>query len=70
MKSPFKWASIAIALLLVACGAKYLPALWGTQFAVEEGASLHSSTITRELANGSIRVAYRRDVSTLVCRHL
>jgi hypothetical protein len=66
MKSPFKWASIAIALLLVACGAKYLPALWSTQFDVEEGTSLLSSTVTRELANGSIRIAYRRDVSTLV----
>ena len=66
MKHPMKWASVAATLLLAACGVKYLPALWSTQFAVLEAASPFSSTITRELADGSIRVAYQRDRSTLV----
>lgn len=66
MKQKWKWAGVAAVLMLAACGVKYWPALWSVQFAVRDTQYPIPSSITRELEDGSVRVAYQRDNQTLV----
>lgn len=66
MKQKLKWAGLGVALILAACGAKFWPALWSAQYAVLDSQVATSQSVSRELADGSIRVAYRRDAETLV----
>lgn len=66
MKQKLKWAGLGAALILAACGAKFWPAQWSAQYAVQDSQVATSQSVSRELADGSIRVAYRRDDDTLV----
>lgn len=66
MKQKWKWAGVVAALMLAACGVKYWPALWSVQFAVIDTQYPIPSSITRELGDGSVSVAYQRDYQTLV----
>ncbi|HVK99775.1 MAG TPA: hypothetical protein VM553_08185 [Dongiaceae bacterium] len=67
MKQQWKWAGLAVALVLVACGgAKYWPALWSTQFTLRDAQTLERVSVVRELADGSVQVAYQRDLQSVV----
>lgn len=66
MQQKWKWFGVVVALMLAACGVKYWPALWSVQFAVRGTQYPIPSSITRELGDGSVVVAYQRDNQTLV----
>lgn len=66
MNQKWKWAGVVAVLMLAACGVKYWPALWSAQFAVRDTQYPILSSITRELGDGSVVVAYQRDNQTLV----
>lgn len=61
-----QWWLLPVALVLVACGAKYMPPLWGVTADIF-GEHYHAMPATaRVLADGSVRRAYQRDSKTLV----
>ncbi|HVK99774.1 MAG TPA: hypothetical protein VM553_08180 [Dongiaceae bacterium] len=66
MKQKQKWAVMAIVLVLSACTVRYWLALWGAQYPVNDSQEAIVQSVARELGDGSIRVAYRRDADTLV----
>ena len=66
MKQKLIWAGLGVALMLAACGAKFWSALWSAQYAVQDSQVAAPQSVSRELADGSIRLAYRRNAETLV----
>ncbi|HVK99776.1 MAG TPA: hypothetical protein VM553_08190 [Dongiaceae bacterium] len=66
MKQQWKWAGVAVALMLVACGVKIRQAVWSAPFETRQASYNEKVTAVRELADGSLRVAYEQDRETLV----